>query len=42
MTKLKQIRNDITYVMWALGLTGWISAIQRRIPKRHKAGTGEE
>lgn len=25
---LKQMRNDISYFMWAMGVTGWLKAIK--------------
>lgn len=38
METLKRIRNDISYVMWALGITGWLKAIRNVFPYERHAG----
>lgn len=38
MAILKQIKNDISYFMWVIGITGWLKAIKNVFPYERHAG----
>lgn len=44
MSVWKQAKNDVSYVMWAVGITGWFSAalrLVRRVTRLRHARTVE-